>query len=76
MRSLPLLTGVVTVALLGGLGGVLLSEEQWLIGSVLVGAGVFRLVFLIVQLVRWMRPDADADTDADADGVPTGRDVP
>ena len=59
MRSIPLLTGVLTVAMLGGVGWVLLSEGAWLIGSVAVGFGIFRLVFLVVQIVRWVRANQE-----------------
>lgn len=64
MRSLPILTGVLTVAMLGGVGWVLISEGAWLIGSVAVGFGVFRLVFLGVQIARWIRASREED-DAD-----------
>jgi len=59
VRSIPLLTGVLTVAMLGGVGWVLLSEGAWLIGSVAVGFGIFRLVFLVVQIVRWVRANQE-----------------
>ena len=53
--------GLAELALLalGGLRRVLLSEGAWLIGSVAVGFGIFRLVFLVVQIVRWVRANQE-----------------
>lgn len=55
MRRLPVLTGVLTVALLGATGWVLLSSGSWLIGSLALGFGVFRLVYLVIQVARVLR---------------------
>jgi len=69
MRSLPILTGVLTVAMLCGVGGILVSEGAWLIGSLALGFGVFRLVYLVLQIVRWVQA-AREDT-ADEENVDT-----
>lgn len=59
MRSIPMITGVLTIGLLGTVGAVLLSEGAWLIGGLALGFAVLRLVLFILQLVRIARAKQD-----------------
>lgn len=61
MRSVSILVGVLTVAMLGGIGSVLLAEGRPWIGAVLIGFGVLRLVVLIRQIIRRLTPDPDEE---------------
>lgn len=64
MAAFPLLTGVITIILLGGVAWVLWSEDQLLWGGLAAGFALLRLGLLIGQMWRlYRRRTADADED-------------
>lgn len=63
MRTLPLLTGVITVGLLGFVGWVLISQGAWLLGSLAIGFGIFRLVVFGIQGWRWLQSRSEEEVD-------------
>ena len=61
MRSLPLMTGVLTIAMLGFIGVVLYSGGSTLWGAVAFALAGLRAVLLVVQVVRTLQARRDAE---------------
>lgn len=66
MRSLPILTGLLTVLLIGGVGIVVWQEGSMLWGGVALAFAGLRLVLLIRQLWFRFRPLPDEDEGPEA----------
>lgn len=60
MRSLPLMTGVLTIAMLGFIGFVLYSSGSTLWGALAFGLAGLRAVLLVIQLIRTIQARSDA----------------
>lgn len=66
MRSLPIITGFLTVLLIGGVGYVVWQEGSMLWGGVALAFAGLRAVLLARQLWFRLRPLPDDDDNAGA----------
>jgi hypothetical protein len=55
--SLPILTGILTSALFVAFGGLLLAEQRWTMGGVVLFLGLVRSAYLVTQWRQWRRRD-------------------
>lgn len=63
MRSLPIMTGVLTIVLVGGIGLSLLSAGSTTWGAILLGFAALRAVLMLLQIQRIRQAQAERDRD-------------
>ena len=56
-----IIIGAFAALIFGGIGGTLLLEERYVIGSVLFGLGVLRVAVLIRQVARYMAKNQEEE---------------
>ena len=63
MRSLPIMTGVLTIVLIGGIGISLLSAGSTLWGGLLLGFAALRAVLMVLQIQRLHQEQSERERD-------------